>query len=84
MNTCILSYSSKFCSNFYSPFRDILGSKKILDNQKNSYQIDFRNRREAIKESLEDISEGADIIMVKPAGYYLDIIRDLRERCLTP
>ena len=84
-DTLILSYSSKFCSNFYSPFRDILGSKKNLgQSKKNSYQIDFRNRREAIKESLEDISEGADIIMVKPAGYYLDIIRDLRERCLTP
>tara|TARA_E500000331_G_C17202684_1_gene689937 strand:+ start:234 stop:1238 length:1005 start_codon:yes stop_codon:yes gene_type:complete len=84
-DTLILSYSSKFCSNFYSPFRDALGSKHNLgDSKKNSYQIDFRNSREAIKESLEDIHEGADIIMIKPAGYYLDIIKDVRDNCLTP
>ena len=84
-NTCILSYSSKFCSNFYSPFRDALGSKKNIEgSNKKTYQIDFRNRREAIKESLEDIKEGADILMVKPAGYYLDIIRDIKEKCLVP
>ena len=74
-NVNILSYSSKFCSNFYSPFRDALGSRENLgDSKKDSYQIDFRNSREAVKESLEDIEEGADIVMVKPAGYYLDII----------
>ncbi len=83
--TNILSYSSKFCSNFYSPFRDALGSKSNLGkSKKNSYQIDFRNRREALKESLEDINEGADMIMVKPAAYYLDIIREIRENCLVP
>ncbi len=84
-DTCILSYSSKFCSNFYAPFRDALGSKRRLGkSNKKTYQIDFRNRRESIKESLEDINEGADIIMVKPAGYYLDIIRDLKDNCLIP
>ncbi len=84
-NTCILSYSSKFCSNLYLPFREALGSKDNLGNSsKSSYQIDFRNRNEAIKESLEDIHEGADIVMVKPAGYYLDIIRDIRNSCLIP
>ena len=84
-DTCILSYSSKFCSNFYSPFRDALGSqKKLRKSNKKTYQIDYRNRRESIKESLEDIHEGADIVMVKPAGYYLDIVRDLKDNCLVP
>ena len=84
-NVNILSYSSKFCSNFYSPFRDALGSKKDLgDSKKDSYQIDYRNAREAIKESLEDIEEGADIVMVKPAGYYLDIINEIKRNCLVP
>ena len=84
-NVNILSYSSKFCSNFYSPFRDAVGSKKNLgDSKKNSYQIDYRNSREAIKESLEDIEEGADIVMVKPAGYYLDIINEIKKNCLVP
>ncbi len=85
VNKCILSYSSKFSSNLYTPFRDALGSSKNLGNSnKSSYQIDFRNRREAIKESLEDIEEGADIIMVKPAGYYLDIVREIKNQTLVP
>ena len=84
-NTCILSYSSKFASNFYSPFRDALGSKKNLgDSSKSSYQIDFRNFNEAIKETLEDIQEGADIVMVKPAMYYLDIINEIKTKSLVP
>ncbi|GIR26085.1 MAG: delta-aminolevulinic acid dehydratase [Alphaproteobacteria bacterium] len=84
-NVNILSYSSKFCSNFYSPFRDALGSKENLgDSKKDSYQIDYRNSREAVKESLEDIEEGADIVMVKPAGYYLDIINEIKKNCLIP
>ena len=83
--TNILSYSSKFCSNFYAPFRDALGSKSNLGNsKKNSYQISFNNSREALKESIEDIHEGADMIMVKPAGYYLDIIKEVRQNCLVP
>ncbi len=83
--TCILSYSSKFCSNFYSPFREVLGSKKNLgDSSKETYQIDFRNSREALKESLEDIYEGCDILMVKPAGYYLDIIKEIKDNSLIP
>tara|TARA_X000000950_G_scaffold289370_1_gene412482 strand:- start:918 stop:1922 length:1005 start_codon:yes stop_codon:yes gene_type:complete len=83
--TIILSYSSKFCSNFYTPFRDAIGSSVNLgDSKKHSYQINFRNRKEALKESLEDINEGADIIMIKPAGYYLDIIREVRDSCLIP
>ena len=81
----ILSYSSKFSSNFYSPFRDALGSKKNLANSsKSTYQINFKNQREAIKESLEDQHEGADILMVKPAGPYLDIIREVRDSTILP
>ena len=84
-DTCILSYSSKFCSNFYSPFRQALGSEKNLGNSsKSTYQIDFRNRREAIKESLEDIEEGSDIIMVKPGIVYLDIVREIRDNVKVP
>tara|TARA_B100000886_G_scaffold325031_1_gene270235 strand:+ start:271 stop:1290 length:1020 start_codon:yes stop_codon:yes gene_type:complete len=84
-DVCILSYSSKFCSNFYSPFRDVLGSIDNLgQSKKNTYQIDYRNRKEALKESLEDIHEGADMIMVKPAGYYLDIVREICDNSLVP
>lgn len=84
-DVCILSYSSKFCSNFYSPFRDALGSKNNLgSSDKKTYQIDFRNSNEALKESLEDINEGADIVMVKPAGYYLDIVKELKTHSLVP
>ena len=85
INTCIMSYSAKFASSFYSPFRDALGNLKNLGKtDKKTYQIDFRNQNEAIKESLEDICEGADIVMVKPAIYYLDIVNILKEKCLIP
>ena len=85
LDVCILSYSSKFCSNFYSPFRDALGSKNNLgSSDKKTYQIDFRNSNEALKESLEDINEGADIVMVKPAGYYLDIVKELKNHIPVP
>ena len=80
-----MSYSTKFASNFYSPFRDALGNLKNLgETDKKTYQIDFRNQNEAVKESLEDIHEGADIVMVKPAIYYLDIVQLLRDKCLVP
>ena len=83
-DTIILSYSSKFSSNFYSPFRDALGSKKNLANSsKNTYQINYKNKREAVKES-EDQHEGADILMVKPAMYYLDIINELKKNTFCP
>ena len=85
IKTCIMSYSTKFASNFYSPFRDALGNKKNLgQTDKKTYQMDFRNQNEAVKESLEDIHEGADIVMVKPAIYYLDIVQLLRDKCLVP
>ncbi len=85
INTCILSYSAKFCSNFYAPFREALGSKeKIGKSSKSTYQINYKNKYEAINESLEDIFEGADIVMVKPAGYYLDVLSELRKNCSIP
>lgn len=80
--TGIVSYSTKFASALYGPFRDAAGSRLIGDRK--TYQMNPMNRREAIRESLIDEQEGADMLMVKPAGAYLDIIRDVRERTLLP
>ena len=77
-DTPIMSYAVKYASAFYSPFRDAAGSAPSFGDRK-SYQMDFHNRREAIKEALLDVEEGADIIMVKPALSYLDIIREVRD-----
>lgn len=79
----IMSYSTKFASAYYGPFRDIAESTPSFGDRR-SYQEDYRNRREAILESLNDEAQGADILMVKPALAYLDIIRDIRERSLLP
>ncbi|MDN6310649.1 MAG: porphobilinogen synthase [Psychroflexus sp.] len=80
-NTGIMSYSAKYASAFYGPFRDALDSAPVdvkdVPKNKKSYQMDPANRKEAITESLTDIDEGADIIMVKPGLCYLDIVRDL-------
>ena len=81
--TGILAYSAKYASCFYGPFRDALDSAPGFGDKK-SYQMDPRNRTEAIKEVLDDINEGADIVMVKPAGAYLDIIRDVRNAVTVP
>ncbi|AUU12994.1 TPA: porphobilinogen synthase [Proteus mirabilis] len=81
-DTGIVSYSTKFASALYGPFRDAAGSRLIGDRK--TYQMNPMNRREAIRESLIDEQEGADMLMVKPAGTYLDIIRDVRERTLLP
>ncbi len=82
-NTGIMSYSAKYASSFYGPFRDALDSAPValkdVPKNKKTYQMDFANRDEAIKETLMDIEEGADIVMVKPGLCYLDIVRDLRE-----
>ena len=83
-NVLILSYSAKFCSQFYGPFRNALGNEKKETIYKDSYQLSFKNRKEAIKNTLNDIKEGADILMVKPAGYYLDIIREVKDLSLLP
>lgn len=75
-NTPIMSYAVKYASSFYSPFRDAAGSAPSFGDRK-SYQMDYHNRKEGIKEALQDVEEGADIIMVKPAMSYLDIVREV-------
>lgn len=75
--TPIMAYSVKFASAFYGPFRDAAECAPAFGDRR-SYQMDYRNRGEAVKEALLDEDEGADILMVKPAGYYLDIISDVK------
>jgi len=82
-DTAILSYSSKFASAFYGPFRDAASSAPKSGDRK-TYQLDHRNRREALRESLIDVDEGADMLMVKPALAYLDIIADIADEVLQP
>lgn len=82
-HTGIMSYSAKYASCFYGPFRDALDSAPGFGDKK-SYQMDFANRNEAIKETLIDIEEGADIVMVKPALAYLDIIREVKNSVSVP
>ena len=81
--TVIMSYSAKYASAFYGPFRDALDSAPGFGDKK-TYQMDFRNRKEALIETQRDLEEGADIVMVKPGLAYLDIIRDLREHVAAP
>ncbi len=87
-NTGIMSYSAKYASAFYGPFRDALDSAPVdsaeVPSDKKTYQMDPGNRREALKETEADIAEGADIVMVKPGLCYLDIVRDLREAFEVP
>ena len=83
-NTIILSYSAKYASNFYGPFRDAVGSKQVQDISKDSYQMDKRNLEEALKEARLDLNEGADILMVKPGMPYLDIIREISSNTDAP
>ncbi|HEX4371832.1 MAG TPA: porphobilinogen synthase [Puia sp.] len=79
----IMSYSAKYASCFYGPFRDALDSAPGFGDKK-TYQMNYANRIEAIKETLMDIEEGADIVMVKPALAYLDIIRDVKNSVHVP
>lgn len=81
--TPIMSYAVKYASAFYGPFRDAAGSAPAFGDRK-SYQMDYHNKREAIKEALLDVEEGADIIMVKPAMSYLDVISEVKETILLP
>ena len=83
VNLPIMSYSSKFASAYYGPFRDVAESSPGKGDRK-SYQMNPANRREAIAESVADELEGADILMVKPALAYMDIIRDVRENTTLP
>jgi porphobilinogen synthase len=81
--TAILAYSTKFASAYYGPFREAAASAPKAGDRK-TYQLDARNAREAVRESLLDEAEGADVLMVKPALAYLDVIRAVRERTLLP
>lgn len=83
VNTGIMSYSAKYASGFYGPFRDALDSAPGFGDKK-TYQMDTANRLEAVTEVLADIEEGADIVMVKPGLAYLDIIREIRENVQVP
>jgi len=83
VNTPIMSYAVKFASSFYGPFREAAGSAPSFGDRK-SYQMDFHNRREALKEAFLDVEEGADIIMVKPAMSYLDLVREVRDNIDLP
>ena len=80
----LLSYAVKYASNFYGPFRDAIGTKSNLQGDKKSYQMDFFNSDEAIREVALDIKEGADIVMVKPGMPYLDIIRNIKDKFKIP
>jgi len=82
--TQILSYAVKYESSFYGPFRDAVGSKGLLKGDKKNYQMDFKNKNEALREVALDIKEGADMIMVKPGLPYLDIISLVKENFKIP
>ena len=83
-NVQILSYAAKYASSFYGPFRDAVGSKGSLKGDKKTYQMDFRNNDEALREVALDIKEGADMVMVKPGMPYLDIIKSVKEKFKIP
>lgn len=83
LNTPILSYAAKYASGFYGPFREAAGSTPQFGDRR-SYQMDPANRREALKEVLQDLDEGADMVMVKPALAYLDIIREVKDMTQIP
>jgi len=83
-NIQIISYAAKYASSFYGPFRDAVGSKKSLKGDKKTYQMDFNNSLEAIREIALDIKEGADMVMVKPGMPYLDIIKQVKDNFKIP
>ncbi|HLG02058.1 MAG TPA: porphobilinogen synthase [Bacteroidia bacterium] len=83
VNTALMSYAAKFASAYYGPFREAADSSPQSGDRK-AYQMDARNGNEAVREALLDVEEGADIIMVKPALAYLDIIRRVKENILLP
>ena len=87
-NVGIMSYSAKYASAFYGPFRDALDSAPVnmqnIPKDKKTYQMDYANRIEAIKETLDDIAEGADIVMVKPGMAYLDVVREVKNAVHVP
>ena len=83
-NVQILSYAAKYASSFYGPFRDAVGSKGSLKGDKKTYQMDYSNSEEALREVALDIKEGADMVMVKPGMAYLDIIKSIKEKFKLP
>lgn len=87
-NTGIMSYSAKYASAFYGPFRDALNSAPVdlqnIPKDKKTYQMDFANRHEALRETEMDIDEGADIVMIKPGISYLDILREIKNEFDVP
>lgn len=83
-NILLLSYAAKYASSFYGPFRDAIGTKKLLKGDKKTYQMDFKNTNEALREIALDIKEGADMVMVKPGMPYLDIIKSIKEKFKIP
>ena len=80
----LLSYAVKYASSFYGPFRDAVGSKNLLKGDKKTYQMDYSNTDEAIREVTLDVKEGADMVMVKPGLPYLDIIRNIKNKFKIP
>jgi len=83
-NVQIVSYAVKYASSYYGPFRDAVGSKKALKGNKKTYQMDYKNNDESLREVALDIKEGADMIIVKPGMPYLDIIRKVKDNFKIP
>ncbi|UQV18345.1 porphobilinogen synthase [Brevundimonas albigilva] len=83
-DTLILAYAAKYASCFYGPYRDAVGSSKSLTGDKKTYQMDYANADEALKEVAMDLSEGADAVMVKPGTPYLDVVRRVSETFRVP
>jgi porphobilinogen synthase len=83
-NVQIMAYAAKYASAFYGPFRDAVGSRGLLKGDKKSYQMDYANAEEALREVAMDLAEGADTVMVKPGLPYLDIVRRVKERFEVP
>ncbi len=83
-NVLIMSYSAKFASAFYGPFRDAVGASGSLSGNKKTYQIDCANLKEAVREAALDLSEGADMVMVKPGLPYLDVCQTIKKKLKVP
>ena len=80
----IMSYAVKYASSFYGPFRNAVGSKRLLKGDKKTYQMDFKNSSEALREVALDIKEGADLVMVKPGMPYLDVVNKIKNNFKIP
>ena len=83
-DTLIMSYAAKYASAFYSPYREAIGSASVLQGDKKTYQMDFGNTDEALRECALDVAEGADMLLVKPGLPYLDIVRRVKDAFALP